>query len=186
MAVLSVCGTSLQGQQSIEQPAEWIPLTVEVTETIGGAPRFYVEYRASDGSTRRERRDGSEIHLESYRLEKRFHFHGGAWTERPLRPFLHGGQPFMRLDARRVEAVAASDVRVQAVAALSALGFAVRFFEMRHGTGATIFCPELILLEVWSRRQAPHGLVERQVTHVALGEPQVEFRPPRDAAIVVH
>jgi hypothetical protein len=141
----------------------------------------YVKYRASDGSTRLERLDGSqidEVQINNVTNGRFYQFRGGQWFANPLRAQPSGGKPHTLLDRNTVTPIEVTDPRVEAV---TKLGIAASFYEFRGSSGTrVIFCPELNMLEVWT--QTTLGVV-RQVTSVRLGEPQVEFGPPADALV---
>jgi hypothetical protein len=169
----------------ITQPMEWIPITYEYETRIDGHLVFaYTVSRSSDGSTRQERRDGLDIQILNRTLRRFFWMHRDAWTDHPMRPQPNGDRPFLRLTRNRVTHMSSEDPRVQAVKGV--VDLSPTFYELRTSADqSTIFCPELNMLEVWFRMQRSDGVVERQVTSVALGEPQVDFRPPPSASITV-
>ena len=87
----------------------------------------------------------------------------------------------MRLKRNTVTPVEATDPRVWAVA--SSTPMPASFYEWRPGPRtAIIFCPELNMLQVWSKTE---GIGERQVTSLTVGEAPVRFAPPEGVAVQV-
>jgi hypothetical protein len=155
-----------------------MPLTYEFSTMRNGVPEFtYIENRSSDGSTRTERGDGADIKVSNAGLAKYYHFHNGEWIAYPARPQPNNGKPYLRFKRDSVTAVSPDDSRVQGVA-LSA-GIPLTFYEWRPGGGkVSIYCPELNMLEVWTRTESDRSVFEKRVLRVTLGEPSVSFELP--------
>lgn len=168
----------------ITQPSEWVPISFRRDDTVNGKLNHsYVEYRSSNGSTRRERNDGHEILITNMSTRKYYSFGHAGWVVQPLRDQKNDGKPFMALSRSSVMEVSEDDPRVALVA--KSVSVPVTFYEMPLGSaGSVILSPELNLLDVWRKVNRPgEGEVIQTITAITVGEPTVSWEPPSDARL---
>jgi hypothetical protein len=188
MTTLAARHQTVAEQDLISGPENWVPLTYQWEDRVNGATLYwYVEHRAADGSTRRDRSDGRETLIMHLPSKKYFILDNAGWTQHPMREQMFGGVPFTKLKRSSVTRVRRTDPRVRLA---TDLGIGASFYEMPlriaggqgvvvgQQVGSIIFCPELNMLEVWERRTRMDGLVEKILTSISLGEPPVLWGPP--------
>jgi hypothetical protein len=161
--------------------AEWIPLSYgQAVVRNNGAEEFsYTMHQSADGSTRRERNDAhQEIQIVNFASGRYYEFHHGYWADHPMRQQIR-----RRVTRESVTPLAATDPRVAAVALLP-MGLSFYEFKMDE-MNSVIFCPELNMLEVWSRRGSVQNVLEKVVTWITLGQPQVDFQPPQGVEVTL-
>jgi hypothetical protein len=163
---------------SVPQAAPRVPLEYRYSITTPRGVLRYVEYRAADGSVMRDTVGHDELQILSIPRRAFYQRRNGAWTESPMRP----QPPVMQVPASNTTAVPGSDSRVQLVSA--AAGMPVTFLEWSTGPAHhVIYCPELDMLEVWSRQGEGDSLRVRELTSLVMGEPNVSFAPPEGAEV---
>lgn len=144
----------------------------------------YQFHRTGNGSTRLDRVDRRDSQILDMGRRHFFRRRLDAWTQHPARAQAKGGQPFLRISSCQSRLVPPADPRVRA---FTSVAQTLSFREVSYAGSrqAVVYVPELNNLEVWERREAPYGVVEKEITWIVLGEPTVEFGAPEAAAVTV-
>lgn len=169
-----------QSPASIEQPAEWVPLTATYEISVPSrAPFLVIRYVSADGSRRTETSNGPaglRVDIDNVSANKHYELRDNVWTEHPLREQTYGGKPFERLNPSMAKLVAIDDSRVQAI---TALGFAAYEAQSPADNSTTVSCPKLNMLTVFEKNR----YFTEELRSVILGEPSIDFTPPAGVAV---
>lgn len=169
-------------QEHVTGPETWIPFTYEAIRLEDGVESSsYTMYRASDGSTRREQHDGQSIEIANLKVGRFYRYENGTWYDHPARRQANGGRPFFTLARETVIEVGSDDPRVST---LSGSGVTCSFVLKGDAKASRIFCPELTLLEVYSKLSHGGHLLETVLTRLTIGEPTVAFLPPSATSVI--
>lgn len=175
----------------ISQPTHWVPISYTLERSTNGkVTQIISAARYGDGSrsrmSSRISNGQKEGWISNVALGRFFELQHDHWVSHPMREQKNEGRPFMKLKRSSVTAVDPRDPRVEAVAA-AVPSASFYLMEMSEGRLSTIFCPEINMLEVWSRivaqQEQETSVVEHRVTSVILGEPSTERIPPPGATI---
>lgn len=167
----------------ISGPATWVPVTYHLDVSHNGADvANYIVYRSSDGSTRKEHTGGQLIEIKNVATGRFYRYENGTWYNHPLRRQPKNGQPFLTVARSEVVSVEATDPRVQGVAAS---GSGCSYIRPVKGDNVLtkIICPELNLLDVYTRMAREGSVTEKVVSRLSVGEPQTTFLPPPDVVV---
>lgn len=180
-----IVGRQSTGKQDvIAGPDTWVPITYEVRVSNNGIEEAtYTISRSADGSTRKEHSSGQLIEIVNPGTGHFYRYEHGTWYAHPLRRQANGGRPFFKVARSAVADVAYTDARV---AGIAAAGVSCSLVETlaRNAALTKILCPELNLLDVYTRIAHDGHVVERMLTHIMVGEPQAVFLPPPGVTVL--
>lgn len=189
-AVAQSSRASTQEERFITQPEQWIPLSYTIQRTHDGVPTTREQVaRYSDGSIGRFNEDGRTGNVLDLSVGRFFELQHGKWTSYPMRVQRFDGKPFMKLKRSSVRQIESNDPRVIAVSSLGEFTFYL--FGATDDKGfATIYCPELNMLEVWQRvparfKDSPDKSLELTIVNLALGEPTAPRQPPAGVDVTI-